>query len=85
MLAKKYRLSRRQINLIYKRGRGRNFGLLGMKFVENRCLFPRFAVAIPLAVMKKAVQIRSFRPLHGLHPQPYFFLLHHCFIVSMIP
>lgn len=54
MLNKKYRLNRAQINIIYKKGRGRNFDILGVKFLENRVSHPRFAIVIPKKVVKLA-------------------------------
>lgn len=61
MLAKKYRLTRRQINLIYKKGKGQKFGILGIKSLATDLLFPRFAVVVPVAVLKKATERNRLR------------------------
>lgn len=54
MLSKKYRLNRRQINRIYKKGQSRNFGQIGVKFLATNQPFSRFALVVPQAVLKKA-------------------------------
>lgn len=54
MLAKKYRLCRKEINRVYKKGKSRNFGLTGLKFIENRENILRFAIVVPASVVKKA-------------------------------
>jgi len=61
LLSKKFRLNRRQIDFIYQRGRSRNFGLLGVKFLANRLTFARFAVVIPQKVVKEAVKRNRLR------------------------
>ena len=63
MLSKKYRLTRNQVNLVYKKGKSRKWGILGVKFLDNRQTFPRFAVVVPQAVAKKAVQRNRLRRL----------------------
>lgn len=61
MLAKKYRLNRAEINLIYKKGSGKNFGAMGIKFLANSQVFPRFAIVIPGVVIKKAIARNRYR------------------------
>lgn len=61
MLPKKYRLNRRQINLIYKKGQSKKFGHIGVKFLTNNLTFPRFAVVVPLSAAKKAVARHRLR------------------------
>lgn len=61
MLQKKYRLNRNEINVIYKKGQGRNFGDFGLKFLENRAACPRFAVVVPQKVVKYAVERNRLR------------------------
>jgi len=63
MLSKKFRLTRSQINLLYKKGRSKNFGFLGLKFLPNGLPLSRFAVVIPQAVVKKVVQRNRLRRL----------------------
>lgn len=54
MIARKYRLSRKQINLIYKKGMSRSCGDFGFKFLFIPRDFSRFAVVISGKVAKKA-------------------------------
>ena len=61
MLAKKFRLNRRQINLIYKKGKGQKFGILGLKSLAVNLSFSRFAIVVPLAVLKKATDRNRLR------------------------
>jgi ribonuclease P protein component len=61
MLSKKFRLTREQINLIYKKGRGKNFGTLGVKYLVSNNQFSRFAVVIPAKVVKLAVDRNRLR------------------------
>lgn len=61
MLSKKYRLTRRQINLIYKKGKGQKFEILGLKSLAVNLPFPRFAIVVPLAVLKKATDRNRLR------------------------
>lgn len=61
MLSKKYRLTRKQINLIYKRGRGQRLGEIGVKFIENNQEHSRYSVIIPKAVVKKVTQRNRLR------------------------
>lgn len=61
MLAKKYRLNKRQIGLIYKKGKRQNFGFVGVKFSSNGLLHPRFAIVIPKSVVKKVVERNRLR------------------------
>lgn len=63
MIAKKYRLNRKQINYIYRKGKNFNFGLVGVKSVPNTLGFSRFSVIIPKAVTKKAVDRNRLRRL----------------------
>ena len=61
MLAKKYRLNRKKIGLIHKRGRRFNFGKIGMKCLPNNLGYSRFAVNVPVSVYKKAVDRNRLR------------------------
>ena len=61
MLAKKFRLNRKQINLIYKRGRGKRLGEMGIKFLVNNESFSRYSVIIPKAVIKKVTERNRLR------------------------
>lgn len=54
MLAKKFRLARRQIESLRKRGLKKNFGNIVIKSLPNRLGYSRFAVNIPATVIKKA-------------------------------
>ena len=54
MISKKFRLNRAQIQNIYKKGKGQNFGFLGVKRVSNNQSFSRFAVVVPKAIIKLA-------------------------------
>ncbi len=51
MLGKKYRLTRKQINQLYRKGKSRNAGLLGIKFAPNNLEYSRYAVVIPKKVV----------------------------------
>ncbi len=61
MLAKKYRLSGKEINLIHKRGKKFNAGELGIKYFTNNLGYPRFAVNIPVKTYKKATERNRYR------------------------
>lgn len=63
MLAKKYRLSRKEINLIYKKGKGERLGELGAKYIDNNQSHCRYSVIIPKAVAKKVTERNRFRRL----------------------
>lgn len=54
MLAKKFRLNRRQVQLVIQKGRGQNFGLFGLKFLKNNLDFNRYAVVVAKKVASKA-------------------------------
>lgn len=62
MLSKKYRLARREINLIYKKGRSQNFNQIKVKFLDRPGqIFPRFALVVPQKVLKKAAARNRLR------------------------
>ena len=61
MLSKKFRLNRKQIGLIHKKGRRFNFGGIGVKYLPNRLEFSRFAVNVPVKVSKKATERNRLR------------------------
>jgi len=61
MLAKKYRLNRKQINLIYKKGRGKRLGEIGIKFLANNESISRYSVIIPKTVVKKVTERNRLR------------------------
>ncbi|MGA2666708.1 MAG: ribonuclease P protein component [Patescibacteria group bacterium] len=61
MLAKKYRLNRKEINLIYKKGRGKRGGEMGVKYLTNTLANSRYSVIIPKAVVKKVTERNRFR------------------------
>lgn len=61
MLAKKYRLNRAQINTIYKKGRGKNFEISGVKYLDNQVDYARFAIVIPKKAVKLAVSRNRLR------------------------
>jgi len=54
MLAKKFRLKKSEVSAVYKRGRGRNFGPIGVKIFANSLGFGRFSVVIPKSLVKNA-------------------------------
>ncbi len=54
MLAKKYRLSRGQIGLIYKKGKKKSFGKLSVRYLGNRVGFTRFGISVSAKVYNKA-------------------------------
>ena len=54
MLANKFRLKKSEVSAVYKKGRGRNFGLIGVKVLVNRLGFGRFSVVIPKSLVKYA-------------------------------
>ncbi len=56
MLSKKYRLSRSQIKVLVKRGKGYKLGIIGVKVFPNQQSYSRFACVISKSVAKKAVQ-----------------------------
>ena len=61
MLAKKFRLGRKQLNLIYKKGTNRGFGELGVKFMVNAVDYSRFAIVIPKKVVASVVKRNRYR------------------------
>jgi len=61
MLAKKFRLSRRQVNIVYRKGKSTSFGSISIKFYPNGLEFPRFSVIIPKSVVKKVVERNRLR------------------------
>lgn len=61
MLAKKFRLSRKQIGLIHKKGRRLNTEGINTKCLANRLGFCRFAVNVPVSVSKKATDRNRIR------------------------
>jgi len=70
MLSKKFRLNRKQIGLIHKRGRRfslpageAGLGKIGAKCLPNHLEFSRFAVNVPVKVYKKAVDRNRLRRL----------------------
>lgn len=63
MLAKTYRLSKKQIGLIHQRGRRLSFGKIGAKCLSNHLDYSRFAVNVPIKAYKKAVDRNRLRRL----------------------
>lgn len=61
MVAKKYRLSRSQIGLIYKKGKKKSFGKLSVRYLGNRVGFPRFAISVSAKVYNKATARNRLR------------------------
>lgn len=61
MLAKKFRLTRKQIGLIHKRGRRLNVEGISIKCLANREGYSRFAVNVPVSVSKKATDRNRIR------------------------
>ena len=61
MLSKKFRLSRKQIGLIYKRGRRFSADGLSIKCLANNLGYSRFAVNVPTKVSKKATERNRIR------------------------
>ena len=61
MLSKKYRLSRKEIGWIHKKGRRLGLEKISVKFAPNRLDFSRFAVNVPTSVYKKAVDRNRLR------------------------
>ena len=55
MLARPFRLKKRDIDRVYKKGQRRNYNFLLARFVFNSAKTSRFAVVIPKAVVKKSV------------------------------
>jgi len=58
MLAKKYRLTRKQVNILYRKGKSNNFGNFSVKSYPNNLEYPRFSVVIPKSLEKK-VTVRN--------------------------
>jgi ribonuclease P protein component len=63
MLAKKFRLTRKQISLIHKKGRRLSAEGISIKCLANRLGFCRFAVNVPTSVSKKATERNRIRRL----------------------
>ncbi|MFA6493398.1 MAG: ribonuclease P protein component [Patescibacteria group bacterium] len=61
MLSKKFRLTRKRINIIYKKGSSKKFGVFGIKLLKNNSGVPRFSIVIPQKVVKKAVARNRIR------------------------
>ena|SRR3990167_4255743 len=61
MLAKKFRLSRKEIGLIHKKGRRLSSDGISIKCLANRLGFCRFAVNVPVSVSKKATERNRIR------------------------
>lgn len=61
MLGKKFRLSRKEISLIHKRGRRLNAEGIGIKCLNNQLGYSRFAVNVPVNVSKKATDRNRLR------------------------
>ena len=61
MLRKKYRLSRKQIGFIHKKGRRLNVEGISIKCLANRLGYSRFAVNVPVSVSKKATERNRIR------------------------
>lgn len=61
MLSKKYRLTRKQVNIVYRKGRSHNFGSISIKFYPNNLEYPRFSVIIPKSLIKKVVERNRLR------------------------
>lgn len=61
MLSKKYRLNRRQVQQVLKKGRGQNFGGIGVKSLPNNLSYSRYAVVVPKVVSKKATERNRLR------------------------
>ena len=61
MLAKKFRLTRKQIGFIHKKGRRLSAEGVAIKCLANRLGFCRFAVNVPVSVSKKATERNRIR------------------------
>lgn len=61
MLAKKYRLDRRQVGVVYRRARRQNFDGFSLKCLTNRLNYARFAVVVPTKVVKSTVERNRLR------------------------
>lgn len=61
MLKCSYRLSKRDIARVFKKGRGVSGSILRIKFLENRTGHPRFAVTCPNKVATKATARNRLR------------------------
>lgn len=61
MLAKKFRLSRKEIGLTHKRGRRLNHEGIGIKCLANQLGYSRFAVNVPVSASKKATERNRIR------------------------
>jgi len=62
-LAKKFRLSGKEISLIHKKGRRFNIEGVSVKYLANSLGYPRFAVNVPTSVSKKATERNRLRRL----------------------
>jgi len=61
MLNKKYRLTRKQINILYRKGKSNNFGGISLKSYPNSLEYPRFSLVIPKSLVKKVTERNRLR------------------------
>jgi ribonuclease P protein component len=61
MLAKKYRLKKREVKAFAKSGFFNSNPVVALKIIKNRFDRPRFAVVIPSKIVKKATERNRMR------------------------
>ena len=61
MISKKYRLSRKEIGRVHKKGRKISIGNIAIKYLFNNLEYSRWAINIPTATMKKATDRNRLR------------------------
>jgi len=61
MLSKKYRLTRKQVNILYRKGKSRHFGSISVKSYPNGLEYPRFSLVIPKSLVKKVTERNRLR------------------------
>ena len=80
MLAKQYRLTRKQIGLIHKKGRRFSMGKIGIKYTPNQQEHARYAINISTSVYKNATDRNRLRRIvyeevGKLNLKPYDFMI----------
>jgi len=61
MLAKKFRLTRKQVNIVYRKGKSTSLGIISIKAYANKLEYSRFSVIIPKSLIKKVVERNRLR------------------------
>ncbi len=63
MLAKKFRLTRKEVSQIQRKGRRMNLDIFNVKFLPNKFGYARYAVSIPVKTYKRATDRNRLRRL----------------------